>query len=427
VTHAASAASAVIGCLAVLLASAGVRADAPFPPWSEAGEVPLASWARSVAPKPGEHGQRGEMVLFAGPNRASDRRGVSAPGATLPLFGARRGAGCTGGWWLVGPLAWTCSDTAVLAAEEPGAPSLAVGPEGLPHAYFFVGADGASAYPDLESAEEGTSDRELDPGWSVAVVEQRVAPGQRWARTTKGLWLAQGELVAARPSAFHGEHVDNGTLDVAWVVADRASVWPSADPSSRAKPKGVRVRFERVRVLEEAGASVRIGADEWMRLRDLARPATAVPPSEVGRAGERWIDVDLATQTLVAYEGTRPVYATLVSTGRGPKGTDSATPPGVHRIWVKIFTSDMASADPDDPDANYSLQEVPYVQFFDRAVALHGTYWHHDFGRVHSHGCVNLAPIDAHWLFDFTAPRLPPGWAAAYPTTTDEGTLVRVR
>jgi hypothetical protein len=389
--------------------------------------VPLGSWARSVASKLVARGQPGELTLFAAPSRSSDRRGVSVPGATLPLFGARRGAGCTGRWWLVGPLAWTCSDDAVLLPDEPAGGSLSFGAEGLPHAYYFVGHDGASAYPDLESAADGAPDRELDPGWSVAIVEQRDVSGERWGRTTKGLWVALRELAPAHPSPFHGAAVEGGKLDMAWVVADRASVWPSSDPPARAKPSGSRVRFERVRVLAEAGASVRVGAEEWMKLRDLARPALAAPPAELARAGERWVDVDLATQTLVAYEGPRPVFATLVSTGRGPKGSDSATPPGVHRIWVKILTSDMANVEPDDPDANYSLQEVPYVQFFDRAVALHGTYWHRDFGRVHSHGCVNLAPMDARWLFDFTEPRLPRGWAAAYPTITDEGTLVRVR
>jgi hypothetical protein len=431
VRRAAAAASVVAGALSVAFgippAQSDARADALIPPWSDADEVPLASWARSVAPKPVPRGQPGDLTLFAAPSRASDRRGVSVGGATLPLFGARRGPGCTGRWWLVGPLAWACSDDAVLLPEEAAVASLAVGPEGLPHAYYFVGHDGASAYPDLESVADGAPDRELDTGWSVAVVEQRDVSGERWGRTTKGLWVALRELVPARPSAFHGLAVDAGTLDMAWVVADRASVWASSDPPPRAKPSGFRVRFEQVRVLEAAGASVRVGADEWMRLRDLARPAVAPPPRELSHGGERWVDVDLATQTLVAYEGARPVYATLVSTGRGPKGSESATPPGVHRIWVKILTSDMANVDPDDPDANYSLQEVPYVQFFDRAVALHGTYWHRDFGRVHSHGCVNLAPIDARWLFDFTEPRLPRGWAAAYPTTTDEGTLVRVR
>ncbi len=141
---------------------------------------------------------------------------------------------------------------------------------------------------------------------------------------------------------------------------------------------------------------------------------------------ERWIDVDRASQTLVAYEGARPVFATLVSTGRGPDGTDTATPPGTHRIWVKMLASDMANTGQGD-DASYSLQEVPYVQFFDRGVALHGTYWHRDFWRVRSHGCVNLSPLDARWLFDFTQPGLPRAWTAVYPTGIDVGTLVRVR
>jgi lipoprotein-anchoring transpeptidase ErfK/SrfK len=99
----------------------------------------------------------------------------------------------------------------------------------------------------------------------------------------------------------------------------------------------------------------------------------------------------------------------------------------VHRIWVKLFTSDMGNAERDDLDAHYSLEDVPYVQFFDHAVGLHGTYWHHDFGHVKSHGCVNLAPLDARFLFEFTGPRLPTGWAAVYPTAVDPGTVVRVR
>ncbi len=157
----------------------------------------------------------------------------------------------------------------------------------------------------------------------------------------------------------------------------------------------MRARLQVVHVLEESGPYVRVGAGEWMLARDVARPHLAPPPAEVGGSAERWIDVELATQTLVAYEGARPVYATLVSTGRGPQGTDSATPTGVHRIWVKILASDMDNVERDDLDAHYSLEDVPYVQFFDHAVGLHGTYWHRDFGHVKSHGCVNLAPLDA--------------------------------
>lgn len=416
----------VAGLLAV---TAGVRADTPLPPWVGDGDIPLAGWARSVAPKPGQRQQAGDMVLFAGPNRGSGRRGVTAPGATLPLFGARHGAGCTGSFWLVGPLAWTCSDDASLLPGEPIAPEPVPHADGLLREYFFVTHQGASAYRDLDSAQEGAPDRELEGGWGAAVVEQRTVGGERWARTSKGLWIAMRDLGAARPSLFHGEHLEGGEgpLDLAWVLAERASVWP--EPSPKAKAKDSRARFQVVHVTGESGPYARVGDGEWMLTRDLARPHAAAPPAEVSRPGERWIDVELATQTLVAYEGARPVFATLVSTGRGPVGTDAATPPGVHRIWVKILASDMDNVERDDLDAHFSLEDVPYVQFFDHAVALHGTYWHRDFGHTKSHGCVNLAPLDARWLFDFTGPRLPTGWVAAYPVSQgiDPGTAVRVR
>lgn len=411
--------------LAVTLAAPGARGDAPLPPWVGDGEVPPPSWARSVVAKANESGSsRGEgLVLFSEPSRASSRRGVGASGASLPFFGVRRGSGCTGSWWLVGPLAWTCSDDADLSAESAEAPLRVVGAGGLRAQYAFIQSAGASAYASLDAAEEGEADQELEGGWAVAVVERR----ERWARTTKGLWIAQQDLAMARPSTFEGTRLVDGALDVAWVVADGAGVWASATPSAKEKPKETRARFQLVHVRDASGAMVRVDEGGWMLSRDLARPSRAPAPAEVTGPRERWVDVDSSSQTLVAYEGPRPVYATLVSTGRGAPGSSSVTPPGVHRIWVKIFASDMANVQSQDIEPHYSLEDVPYVQFFDDAVALHGTYWHGDFGHPRSHGCVNLSPLDAHWLFDFTEPRVPAGWDAAYPASGDPGSVVRVR
>jgi lipoprotein-anchoring transpeptidase ErfK/SrfK len=427
-------AATLAAAFASSLATAGTPADAPAPPWVGAGEVPPPRWARSVAPRAGDGGQGGDLVLFAGPTRASERRGVTLAGASLPFFGVKRGSGCSGVWWLVGPLAWACSDGAELSAAPAGSPAASpagssdrgVGADGLSVPYFFVRGDGASAYVSLDSAADGAADRELEGGWAVAVVEQRVARSgleaeERFARTSKGLWLALRDLSPARPSLFHGEAIHDGVLDVAWVRADRASVWP--EPSTKAKPTGSRARFELLHLREESGPMVRIDDGAWMLARDIARPSVAPPPIELARASERWIDVEVATQTLVAYDGSRPVYATLVSTGRG----ESATPTGVHRIWVKLLASDMDNVERGDLDAHYSLEDVPYTQFFQGGVALHGTYWHRDFGHARSHGCVNLAPLDARWLFGFTGPRMPAGWVAVYPTPVDQGTAVRVR
>ncbi len=416
------------------------RGDPPVPPWVDSEEVPVPSWARAVTAKPGASGEAGDLELFLGPNGASGRRGVTIAGASLPMFGAKRGGGCTGAWWLVGPLAWACSDFALFSRDDPAIPAAPASIDALAHEYFFVRTPATRAYESLGAAQEGTADRELEAGWGVAVVEQRTVDEERWARTTKGTWIAMRDLVAARASSFHGEAIPDGKLDVAWVLRDHANVWASPlSPAQKSPPRDVLPRFRLVRVLEEAGGLVRIGEEQWMLAGDLARPTLSRPPSELARPETRWIDVELAAQTLVAYVGERPVYATIVSAGRGstastqqagregsPAST-TITPRGVHRIWVKILGSDMSDLGRDDLDAHYSLEEVPYVQFFDGAVALHGTYWHSDFGREHSHGCVNLAPQDARWLFEFTGPRVPTGWKAAYPTTMDEGTAVRVR
>jgi L,D-transpeptidase-like protein len=402
-----------------------------MPPWVAEGEVPPPSWAQSVVPKPGDSGAPAELVLYAEPSSAGGRRGVSAPGASLPFFGTRRGSGCTGSWWLVGPLAWTCSDDAGLSAEPPSTPARVVRPGGLAAEYAFVQSSGTSAYASVEAAEDGEAQEALEGGSAVAVVERR----ERWLRTSKGLWIARQDLSPAHPSLFQGEKLDVGAgagagggalPSLGWVLADRAPVWPSA--STKDKPREFHTRFQVVHVREESGPMVRVDGG-WMFARDLARPTVAPPPAEVLKAGphDRWIDVDVSTQTLVAYEGLHPVFATLVSTGRGPADGGSATPLGVHRIWVKLIASDMANVDHDDREARFSLEDVPYVQFFDNAVALHGTYWHGDFGHPRSHGCVNLSPLDAEWLFEFTEPRLPSGWAGAYPASIDPGTLVRVR
>jgi hypothetical protein len=408
-----------------------------LPPWSDALDIPVPRWAKSVAP------HNDDVAVFRAPSRAEPRRGTLNTAARPPLYGALRGPGCAGRWLQIGPAAWTCSDDVELAADDP--PSFvahrALPPrytdDGLGFRFAFVGPEGARAFRDLAHAEDEASEADLDPGFAVAITEEREAHGKRWAETRHGKWISMDELIAARPVTLHGEALREGApLDVAWVMPEHAATY--ADPQ-RKKSAGVRLRFELVhRYAEEKGPNgpmVRTSeegaaAPEWMRARDLAHPTPADPPAEVGgkEAVARWIDVDLATETLVAYEGTRPVYAALVATGRGPQGSEMATPKGVHHIWVKLLTSSMGNLGDEDAETHYSIEDVPYVQFFAKGVALHGAFWHHSFGAAHSHGCVNLAPVDARWLFDFTAPELPAGWTAVLPAgATDPGTVVRVR
>lgn len=414
------------------------RADSrELPPWTDPDDIPLPVWAKSVVPK------KSDTPIFAAPGLLDLRRGSAIEGVRLPLYGAKRGASCGGRWLLVGPLAWICSDVSELSADDPVRPVPPIPlADGLPFRYFFVGKEGAEGFDRLEGALDDAPAQDFEPGFAVAVTEVRAMHGESWGRTNRGRWVALRELGLAHPSTFHGEETSD--LDFAWVISERASIvrGPKA-----AQAIGTRVRFQVVRWREErptgTGVMVRVSEDgvapeEWMRARDLAHPTIAEPPPELG-PDERWIDVELATQTLVAYEGPKPVFATLVSTGRGAQGSETVTPKGVHRIWVKLATTDMgnleldeASADaipmkPQGPGTRYSIEDVPYVQFFDKGVGLHAAFWHRDFGHVHSHGCVNLAPLDARRLFGWTLPHLPGGWTAALPVGVEKGTTVRVR
>lgn len=109
---------------------------------------------------------------------------------------------------------------------------------------------------------------------------------------------------------------------------------------------------------------------------------------------EKHIYVDLAKQTLYAYEGTTKVLETFTSTGRWNK-----TPTGNFHIWEKLRSTRMAGGEGADA---YDLPNVPYVMYFYHDFGLHGAYWHDNFGHTMSHGCVNLRQIDAQALFDWT-------------------------
>jgi len=150
---------------------------------------------------------------------------------------------------------------------------------------------------------------------------------------------------------------------------------------------------------------------KWLSDRDASRldPARRMP--KWGKNGEKWIDVNLTKQAIVLYEGEKPVYATLISSGEAgledPKHT-TATKRGIFRIHTKHITATMAS---DEVGEEFELRDVPYVQYFDKeGYALHGAYWHDRFGVPKSHGCINLAPEDARRIFYWTEPQVPTGW-----------------
>lgn len=137
-------------------------------------------------------------------------------------------------------------------------------------------------------------------------------------------------------------------------------------------------------------------ADEPVAIAKKTPPAIAEQISFLKASDKRWIEVNLSTQRLLAWQGNKQVYAVIVSTGK----KQTPTPTGNFTLQSKRRLDRMRGAD-------YDLPDVPYALYFYRGYAIHGTYWHNHFGTPVSHGCINVAVNHAQWLFDWAAVGIP--------------------
>lgn len=280
-------------------------------------------------------------------------------------------------------------------------------------------------------------------------------------------------------SPFHGIEIARGMhLPFAWVNKRDKTTYTLIKGTEQARAaEGVP---RRALVPLSGNARIKGGVRYYQTLKDKTRWLRADdlsivnnPPRwpEYAEHGEKWIDISIGQQTLVLYEGKRPWYATMVSTGRdrfGDPKDSLATPMGEFELQSKHIAAAMDSEENSTvsggqkskkshidaegqataerlkkavdggqklneedqrrwlnvqkgrhPEygvtrrrgsANFELRDVPWIQYFAAGYALHGAYWHDVFGIPRSHGCINLAPIDAHVVFAWTDPPLPDGW-----------------
>lgn len=192
-----------------------------------------------------------------------------------------------------------------------------------------------------------------------------------------GLWLAE---LAVGGNVRTGPGLDNPVMK---------SWWP-----------GRRVLLYQAVTDSKGGVWYRVSdppeAPMWVH-SSLIRKVAPVQ-FEPARFKGRWVNVNLAQQVVTAYQDGTPVKVTLASTGKGK----NETTPGVWKIYWRLTSQEMKGGNLASGDY-YDLPNVQWVQYFQMSgEALHGTYWHDDFGHPHSHGCVNLSNPIAQWFY---------GWA----------------
>lgn len=263
------------------------------------------------------------------------------------------------------------------------------------YTFWRVGPQAVNTFANPGGAVSGT----IPEGFNFVNVVSQV---DGWIQSEDGAWISMNDGYYVPTSEFTGVTLpEDWSLPFGWIL-DTTGIYASSVPGGEPDSETglVPLHYERFNIYTEAVGPdgwtwYLVGPDQWLKQIFM----TVIKPVErPDNVTGRWVAVDLFEQSLVAYEGHRPIFATLISTGL--PGTE--TNEGVFEVWARLERDGMSGAT-GAPNA-YALQSVPWVQYFDDGISLHGTYWHDTFGYRRSRGCVNLSISDSRWVYNFFTP-----------------------
>jgi hypothetical protein len=364
--------------------------------------------------------------------------GVVRRGDVLKLGDSVSGSGCKDGtWYKATPFGYVCSSLGFHVSDTPSTNRYGVPPakvrDHLPYQYSRVITKRAPRYYRIPSVQEEKQARramekkgptpeavsslmEGDYFLALAEKETRKADGAVFYRTVRGRFVRETDVELRNPDVVRGEELgrDGWRLPLAIVYGEDRDLLDLKGSKHRIAGKAQKhSRFVVEEELTKEGVAYVSGRAGAVRRDEVRMVRRTERPSGV-QANGKWIHVDLSEQTLVAYEGDKPVYATVISSGK--EGYEPPT--GLYQVQQKYISTTMNATDP--IDGFYEVEEVPWTLYYHGGYALHGAYWHTDFGKVRSHGCTNIAPVDARWLYYWSEPEVPSAWHAVrfQPETT---------
>ncbi|MGB5366572.1 MAG: L,D-transpeptidase [Polyangiales bacterium] len=364
--------------------------------------------------------------------------GIVRRGDAIKVGDKVSGSGCKdGSWYKATPFGYICTSLGFHVGETPSTNRYGVPPaktsSHLPYQYSRVITKRAPRYYRIPTAQEEKQARramekkgptpevvsslmEGDYFLALAEKETRKADGAVFYRTIRGRFVREGDIELRNPDVVRGEELgrDGWSLPLAFVYGEDRDLLDLNSGKARVTGKAQKHGRFVVEGQPDVDGVVYVAGKPGAVKRDEVRVARqAKRPSNVPANG-KWIHIDLGEQTLVAYEGDKPVYATLISSGK--EGYEPPT--GLFEVQQKYISTTMNATDP--IDGFYEVEEVPWTLYYFGGYALHGAYWHTDFGKVRSHGCTNIAPVDARWLYYWSEPEVPAAWHAVrfQPETT---------
>jgi hypothetical protein len=401
-------------------------------------------------PPPPENGPKLGVIanitpILERPASSARQLGSLHAGALVARSAAqvRKTKDCDAGYYAIFPRGFVClNQGATLELAHPTLAAMAIQPardQALPYTYGRARVDSALFERDAGHDDAVHEVQKLPRGSAMAVVgswQARVGEGEaeRLGLLTNGRFARARDLEAVRGSNFSGYELGEGKeLPVGFVLKRGVSLFkPDGDHFSKADPLDYHTtlplsgRFRTV-----SGTKLWASENErWVRDQDatIVHKRTRFP--DFVKDGQRWLDISVILGTLVAYEGKKPIFVTLVSTGRdrlgdfsGNDGQNAVTKLGTFEVVAKHVT--LLGAAAERAGERYALFDLPWVLELSSGQLLHASYWHDRFGIEHGPGDVTLAPEDAHRVFEWATPALPKAWHSVVAEASDK-TIVLV-
>ncbi len=318
------------------------------------------------------------------------------------------------------PLGETFLPTGV-AVLQPSAEG--VGPDGYrttASIFKFTGPPALQASLVVGTSLGALENRLVKAKSGVALVGSFVAgeglEERRYGITPEGHFIPIDRLGEALGSTWHGVDVSKGSLPLAFAIRN-PHAWSlgKGDESERLdeefeSKEAVRLSG-RFRTVEGTLFYETAENHGWVRHKDFVMVLPRHKFPDFAEGTQKWIDISLANQTLIAWEGHRPMFATLISSGQDrlgdPASGVAATLQGQFRIRTKLISRTLEDA---EVRGEFSVAEAPWVLEFADGFAITGSYWQSTFGDSTNFHNVTMTPIDAHWLWHWTDVALPEGW-----------------
>jgi hypothetical protein len=342
---------------------------------------------------------------------------------------------CTEGWYQVAPKGYVCTEkSATIDPDHPTLLAMALSPKleaELP--YVYARTTKVTALYEKTASHGVELGGRLAKSTVMAIVGSWTAPDeslepQRLGLLMDGQFVRADDLEPAAQSSFAGVDLrGDAELPVAYVVRRGVRMF---DLSGSSPSRGRELRYHetipltgRFRTL----SGLRFWATKdgkWVRHKDVTVVRRRHRFPDFATEDQKWIDISIVTGTLTAYEGTKPVFASIVSVGRdrlGDPETTASTARGSFRITEKHITRRVSQSEDE------ALRDAPWAFQLDSGQWLLASPRHDRFGIENTGGDIEVSPKDGAFLFRWAGPAIPAGWHGIVVDPAEQTLIVNVR